>query len=365
MLTEDKKITTSQTAVIVSNSMLGSGILTLPRVLAEDMNNADGWMSLIIGGILVLLAGLCIIKLCRRFPGKTLFQFSIDLMGKWLGSVFNVGLAVFYIFIAAFELRVMFEVTTLYLLEDVPRWTILMSFLWVGLYLVLGGLGTIARLFEIILPITFVVFVVSMLLSSKIFEIDNLLPVLGDGVLPVLKGVGSTVLVFLGHELMFFLTPAMQQPEKAGKALIMGITVPFILNMITFIMVIGGMSVHGATSSTWPTLGLLRSFEIKGLFFERFDFFLLVVWIMQILTTFSIMQYVSTKGLAQTFRTNNNKPILYLSMPIIFIIASVPRDVNELFSFSDLFGDIGVSLFMILPPIMLLYAVIFKKGSVR
>lgn len=363
MLTEDKKITTSQTAVIISNCMLGSGILTLPRVLADGMKTPDGWMSLIIGGFLVMLAGLCIVKLCRRFPGKTIFQFSVDLMGKWLGSVFNVGLAVFYIFIAAFELRVMFEVTALYLLEEVPRWTILMSFIWVGLYLVLGGLGAIARLFEIILPITIVVFVLSMLLSSKIFEIDNLLPVLGDGVFPVLKGVGSTVLVFLGHELMFFLTPAMQQPEKAGKAIIMGITVPLMLNLIAFIMVIGGMSMYGATSSTWPTVDLLRSFEIKGLFFERFDYFLLVVWIMQILTTFSIMQYVSSKGLAQTFKTNN-KPILYFSMPIIYIIAWVPRDVNELYSFSDFFGDIGVSLFMILPPIMLLYAVIFKKGGV-
>lgn len=364
MLTEDKKITTSQTAVIVSNCMLGSGILTLPRVLAEGMNTSDGWISIILGGILVMLAALCIVKLCQRFPGKTFFQFSGDLMGKWLGSLFNIGFAAFYIFITAFEARVMFEVTTLYLLEDVPRWSILMSFIWVGLYLVLGGLGAIARLYEIILPITIVVFVFSMLLSSKVFEIDNLLPVLGDGIFPVLKGVSSTMLVFLGHEIMFMFTSAMKHPEKAGKAVIMGITVPLSLNLLAYIMVIGGMSIHGAISSTWPTVDLFRSFEIKGLFFERFDFFLLVVWIMQILTTFSVLQYISTTGLAQTFRTSK-KPFLYCSLPIIFIIASVPRDVNELFKFSRFFGDVGVIMFIILPPLMLLYAVIFKKGGAR
>ncbi|NWL90125.1 spore gernimation protein [Paenibacillus sp. 79R4] len=364
MLTEDKKITTSQTAVIISNCMLGSGILTLPRVLADKMNNSDGWISIILGGILVVLTGTCIVKLCQRFPGKTLFQFSRDLMGKWLGSFFNVGIAAFYIFIAAFELRVMFEVTTLYLLEDVPRWGIMMSFIWVGLYLILGGLGAIARLYEIILPITIVVFVFSMILSSKVFEIDNLLPVLGDGVLPALQGVGSTVLVFLGHEIMFILTASMKHPGKAGTALVMGITVPLFLNLIAFIMVIGGISVHGAVSSTWPIVDLLRSFEIKGLFFERFDFFLLVVWIMQILTTFSILQYISTTGIAQTFRTSK-KPILYLSMPVIFIIASFPRDVNELFQFGGFFANVGVAIFIILPPLMLLYAIIFKKGDAR
>lgn len=364
MLTEDKKITTSQTVVIVSNCILGSGILTLPRVLADSMKTSDGWISIILGGILIMLAGLCIVRLSQRFPGKTLYQFSRELMGKWCGSIFSVLIATFYIFIAAFELRVMFEVTTLYLLEDIPRWAIIMSFIWVGLYIIKGGLGAIARLYEIVLPITVVVFVFSMILSGKIFEMDNLLPVLGDGIFPVIKGVSSTILVFLGHELMFILTASMQHPEKAGKALIIGISIPLFLNLVAFVMVIGGMSVHGVTSSTWPTVDLLRSFEITGLFFERFDFFLLVIWIMQILTTFSILQYNSSLGFAQTFKTRM-RPFMFCSMPIILFIASIPRDVNELFKVSKIFGDIGVVIFVILPPLLLVYAMIFKKGVVR
>ncbi|MDI5789759.1 GerAB/ArcD/ProY family transporter [Bacillus licheniformis] len=32
------------------------------------------------------------------------------------------------------------------------------GFLWVGLYLIVGGLSSIARLFQIVLPITFILF---------------------------------------------------------------------------------------------------------------------------------------------------------------------------------------------------------------
>ncbi len=42
-------------------------------------------------------------------------------------------------------------------------------------------------------------------MSFKIFEIDNLRPVLGDGIVPVLKGVKTTSLAFTGPEIMLLL----------------------------------------------------------------------------------------------------------------------------------------------------------------
>ena len=38
-------------------------------------------------------------------------------------------------------------------------------------------------------------------------------------------------------------------------------------------MVIGALSIDGVVMSTWPTLELMRSFEIPGLIFERFESF--------------------------------------------------------------------------------------------
>ena len=56
-------------------------------------------------------------------------------------------------------------------------------------------------------------------------------------------------------------------------------------------MVIGALSIDGVVTRTWPTIDLMRSFEISGLIFERFESLLLVIWIMQIFATYTISYY--------------------------------------------------------------------------
>ena len=62
-----------------------------------------------------------------------------------------------------------------FLLEGTPTWAIVMPFMWIGLYLIMGGINSIARMFEIIFPIT-VLFLIISFMSIGIFEIDNLRP---------------------------------------------------------------------------------------------------------------------------------------------------------------------------------------------
>ncbi|AJS58837.1 GerAB/ArcD/ProY family transporter [Paenibacillus sp. IHBB 10380] len=359
----DDKITTAQTIVIISCYMLGSGVLTLPRTLTERVKSADGWISIILGGLIIMLAGICIVKLCEQFPGKTIYQFVKEIVGSWIGSCLSTLMILYVVAISAFQIRVMAEVTMLYLLEGTPIWAIVMSFMWIGLYLITSGINSIARLFEIILPITIVVLLICLFLSSRIFDIDNLRPVLGEGIFPVLKGLRSTTLVFIGYEIMFILPAFMQYPKKGVKAMIIGTSIPLVLYIITFIMVVGALSVDGVVRSTWPTLDLMRSFEITGLLFERFEFFLLVIWIMQIFSTYTISFYVASLGLAQLSK-KNIQPFMYGLIPIIFIVALLPKNMNEVFNFGDFIGIMSY-LFMLLPVLLLLITKIFKKGAVK
>jgi len=59
-----------------------------------------------------------------------------------------------------------------------------------------------------------------------------------------------------------------------------------IFYVITVIMVIGAFSVDGVVTRTWPTLDLML--EITGLIFERFESLLLVIWMMQMFSSFTI-----------------------------------------------------------------------------
>ncbi|MGF6949227.1 spore germination protein [Neobacillus sp. B4I6] len=349
------RITTPQAAVIISNFILGSGILTLPRTAAEKVNTPDVWISVILGGLIAIIAGVIMVKLCLQFPQKTIYQYSREIVGKWVGGLLSLLIVCYFLLTSGFQLRSMAEVIRYFLLEGTPIWAIMMPFMWVGLYLIIGGINPIARLFEIVLPITIFLFLLVAFLSLKIFEIDNLRPVLGTGFIPVLKGVKATTLAFTGPEVLLVIMAFMQQPNKAVKMVLVGISVPLIFYGITVVMVIGALSVDEVVTRTWPTLDLIRSFEVTGLIFERFDSLLLVVWIMQMFTTFTISYYVGALGLAQLSKKNISS-FMYGLLPLIYVISITPKNINDLFKLGDMISNFALFLFGLLPLLLLIIA---------
>lgn len=353
ILNPKDQITTPQTAVIIINFILGTGLLTLPRSSTEKVHTPDVWISVIIGGIITIIAGVIMVKLSQQFPDKTFYQYINEIVGKWVGSFLSLVIICYFLMTSGFQLRSMAEVIRYLLLEGTPTWAIIMIFMWVGLYLIIGGINPIARLFEIILPLTVILFLVVTFMSIKIFEIDNLRPVLGEGIIPVLKGVKTTALAFSGPEIMLLLIPFMNQPKKAVKALLVGVSIPLIFYVITVVMVIGALSVDGVVTRTWPTLDLIRSFEISGLIFERFESLLLVVWIMQIFATFTITYFAAALGLAQLTKKSIH-PFMFGLLPILYIIAMIPKNMNDLFKQGDFVGNIALFLFGLLPLLLLI-----------
>ncbi|MDQ0247367.1 spore germination protein [Bacillus fengqiuensis] len=355
MISPKDRITTSQTVIVITNTILGTGILTLPRVSVEKVKTPDVWLSVIVGGLIAMMAGVIIVKLSQQFPERTFYQYSREIVGKWVGGGLSLLIICYFLAISSFQVRSMAEVTGLLLLEGTPAWAITMPFMWIGLYLIVGGINPIARLFEIIFPITVFLFLLVAFMSFKLFEIDHLRPVLGLGVIPVLKGVKTTSVALTGSEIMLLLLAFMQQPNKAVKAVLVGVSIPLIFYVITVVMVVGALSVDGVVTRTWPTIDLIRSFEMPGLIFERFESMLLIVWIMQLFSTFTISYYAAALGLAQLFQKNIH-PFMYGLVPVIYIIAMIPKNVNDFFKLGDMIGNVALYLFGVLPLLLLMIA---------
>ncbi|WP_458464653.1 GerAB/ArcD/ProY family transporter [Paenibacillus sp.] len=363
MNNSEGKISGRQAVVIIVNYMLGAGILTLPRTAGKAVGTPDFWISILLSGLIITGVGLIMVTLCRRFPEKTVFQFTREITGRWIAYILGCAMIMYFMVIAAFEIRVMADVTGMYLLERTPTWAIVMVFMWIGIYLISGGLAVLVRVFEIILPITLIIFVIEILLSNQLFEIGNLRPVLGDGIMPVIKGLKPSLLSYTGYEVMLVMTAYMQDPKKSNKAMTWGLMISTMIYLITVVMVVGSLSLDGIKTRTWPTLDLVRSFEIQGLIFERFESLLLVIWIMQIFSTMAITHYCASVGIRDLFRMKKMQVIMYSLLPFIYVTAMMPKTVNETFALGDMLGNASVFLFAILPLVLLLLSLIRKKGG--
>jgi spore germination protein len=356
----DDKITSSQASIFLSNTVLGAGILTLPRSVTETVRTPDSWIAILLGGFIVMLVVVIMVKLSRQFPNKTVYQYSRSIIGLVPAGFLCTLLILYYVTIASFEIRTLAEVTLYYLLEGTPIWAILIPFIWTGSYLVIGGINAISRVFQIIFPISILVLIISYLLSLQLFDLDNLRPILGEGIMPVIRGLKSTVLVYTGCEVILTLVAHMQHPQQAIKAMLWGISIPFCLYFLTVVMVIGGISVDSAVTSTWPTIDLIRSYEISGFFMERFEFPLMVIWSMQMFCNFSSFFYNASLGVSQLFYISI-KPVIFAMMPVIFIASMIPKKINDVFDLGDAIGRMGIVLFFIVPVFLTLVWIIRKK----
>jgi spore germination protein len=357
------RITTAQSAVIISNFMLGSGILTLPRASVEKVGTPDAWISVLIGGAIVILVGVLMAALAKSHVNQTVFQFNQKLLGRWIGGFIGISIVIYFFMTAAYQVLALSEVTEFFLLEETPPWVIVMVFMWVSLYLMTSGINPIARLFEVILPITIVIYVLVMLMSLRIFELDNLRPVLGQGIMPALRGVQSTSLSFTGFEIILVLTAFMDNPNKSVKAVVYGIAIPLFIYLLTIIIVIGGLSIDVVTTRTWPMLDLVRSFEFSGLIFERFESFFFVIWIMKIYSSFVIAYYAAALGMSQLFKVKLMK-CLYVLLPIVILISTLPKNTSALFVFGSLLGNTSLYLFVSVTLILWIFTK-WKKRSLE
>ncbi|AIQ45167.1 spore gernimation protein [Paenibacillus sp. FSL R7-0273] len=357
----DDKITATQAAVFLNNTVLGAGILTLPRGVSEAVKTPDSWLSVLLGGVIVMAVVTLMVKISQQFPGKTIFQYAGKIVGRVPGALLCLLLVLYFLVLAGFEIRSLAEVTLFFLLEGTPIWAIILPFIWAGTYLVYGGINAIARVYQIAFPISIMILIICYTLSLRLFDIDNLRPVLGEGILPVIRGLKSTVLVYSGCEVVMTLVAFMQRPEKAVKAMLIGIGIPVGLYFVTVVMVIGGLSIDSVVTSTWPTIDLIRSFEITGFLFERMEFPLMVIWLMQMFCNFCSFFFQASLGISQIFRLKVH-PVIYMLVPVIFISAMIPKSVSEVFSLGDFIGKSGLVLFLLLPVLLSIIWLIRTKG---
>ncbi|MGA8942200.1 MAG: GerAB/ArcD/ProY family transporter [Thermoactinomyces sp.] len=350
MLQKQKtQITSIQTAVFTISIIVGMGVLTLPRTITERTQTSDGWISLILAGIIFLVWGRLIILLNRYYPDLTFFEYIPLILGKWLGNLVNFLFILYMILTAGYQLRGMSEVTYLYLLPTTPDSVKILIFLFVAIYLITGGIIPIARICEILLPITFIVFAFVLLLSFREFEPDNIRPVMGLGITPVLKGIPGAILAITGFEIMLILNAYMDQKKNAWKVLVASITIPTAFYIVIYITAIGALGMHQVTAHPFPTLEMLRSYEVTGILFERYESFLLTVWIMQIFTTYVGVHYFASLGLSQ-MTGRNIRYFIYGLAPLHFLISLTPNNINEIFKLGDIYSYIQLFVTLVAVP---------------
>ncbi|MEI7024846.1 GerAB/ArcD/ProY family transporter [Paenibacillus sp. y28] len=357
-------ISSAQAAMMTSKAMIGTGILVLPQSIGKSVGTPDGWISAIISGILTLMFGWVVANLSRRFPGRTFYVYSQEIVGRWLGIPIALTLCMYYLYSSGYLLRVMGEVVRMYLLDKTPLAIIMITFMGVAVYLTTAGMNAIAQLIELFMPIIVLILVVFILFSLRDFELDNIRPVLGDGLKPVVKGVLPSLLSYSGFESMLFITAFMANPRMAIKATLTGISITTILYTLVVAVAVGSLTVEEVKTVTWPTMSVAMNIELPGGFFERFESLFTVLWVISMFTAFVLYHYGACLGLGQI--TNKKfQWFAYGSLPVIYMIAIWPENLNLVFKIGDYIGYFSFLMFGVIPLLLFILTSVRRIGHAK
>lgn len=166
----------------------------------------DAWIAILVATAIGMGFAWVYTELQNAFPGKNYVEIIISILGRWLGIPLSLFYAAFWLWPATRNLREFGELVKLTFLPNTPLTVIIFTFVISSLYVLSLGTQVFARTSEITMPlITFFIITLFIMISiSGYIDLQNLRPVLGNGITPVLKAAYPSATVFPSGEALIF-----------------------------------------------------------------------------------------------------------------------------------------------------------------
>lgn len=357
------KISSRQLGILLIVTIVGVGILTLPREVLE-IAGTDGWILIILGGIASILMSLVIHTLSMRFPNQTIIEYSEELLGRPLSILIGIIIFTYCSMFAAFSVRIFGEVLKMFLLPKTPIEVITITFLLTAGYLVRNGLEPIVRFYELIIMIMFIPYLLALFAGTSNVNFTNLLPVFQTSPRVLLKGSFQIIFSYIGFEFIFLLFPFVSDQKNIRKTLLISISSIILLYLITNIFVLATFGEDTIESLIWPLMAYIKSIEIPGGFIEQLEGIIMTIWVLFIYTTLSTVYFLSSFTLSRVMNVKEHSFFVSLLLPVIYILSLLPDNVAQLYDWLGIFSFYGSTLVsIIIPSFLLLVAKVRKKGE--
>lgn len=342
---------------LAQNLIVGTGLLSLPQRMSAV--GYSQWVLPVLFGILATLTLWPMIWINSKYPQENLFRINEKILGKWIGKVVNSLLIVYFVIILASLIdNYMVLMQTTALAEHsitVP----VIFFLLVLVYIVNGGIKSIARFCMMSFFITF------FLLFFLRWSIDkgnlsHTLPLFNFNGSELLSALENGFMSILGYELIMVYFPYIINQKKAFKHTVIGIWISITIYFITTLVSVMYYSEWQLKHIDYSVLNLLKAGDLS--FAERIDVFGITLWIFLVLSTTAGYLWSAKKGL-ESLLSKSKDYHSYILVVAVFLVMMIPieREYKKMV-FENVFY---VSFLMILWPIFLSAVHLMKKKQVR
>jgi spore germination protein len=356
---EDKLKGINMVSILI-NALIGIRIITLPRDVTKYAKN-DAWISMIIMYFVILATAYAFYWIALQYPGLNFSQINEVVLGKVIGKIIMVVIATYIISSLGLSLRVFAESLRLFLLDRTPLNLIMIIMILTVVMCLRSGIKTTIIVFDILLPIVLLFIFFLAILPINATDPKNLLPVLHNGIKPVLRGAREIVDPVIACGIIGYVLPYFKPTKKKSmiKYIFISITLSSFIYLTILVLVIMVFGINEIQHLMFPTITMYKAIALPTQFFERAEAIFITVWIPSTFTTLCIYFLAAVLNTKALFNTKEDNLIFYILIILTMIIANIPMDMAELFKYLEYNSILAEILNLIYVPIFT-FIVIYK-----
>ncbi len=356
-----RTITVIESASIIASTIVGVGVLAIPRFAVEAGNTGAPFVTLL--GIIGAYIGLWLItKLGMRFPNQSIIEYSEQILGKWPARFGSILIVLFFAILTALAAREFGMVVVSAVLPRTPVDVTTIVMLLLAAISSRANMSTFAYAHLFYLPFVMAPGLLIVIFSTKNATFLNLQPIFGNGtsLSEMTMGVLTVSALFQGSFIMSFVIPAMRSPHKAMTASFWGLAISSGLYLSIVIATLAVFGSEEIKMLMWPTLELAKTTLLPGEILERLDAAFLAVWVTAVYTTLYSTYALTARAIKDLFQLHDHKMLSFYILPFVFLIAMLPPNIIELYRVIEIVGRMGL-LVTFAYPLLLLIAAIARK----
>ncbi|SHE60833.1 spore germination protein [Seinonella peptonophila] len=366
----DDKITSYQTYALFLMTIIGTGVLSMPRRMATHVGT-DGIWVIFLSGVVTWIIVYVMTRLCQRFPDQTLVEFTEEICStrriRWVGKVGKYVVLLFFaigwLFVLAMVVRTFGEVIVSTILQRTPIEVIIMSFLLFAVSIAGSKIELIAKFNELLLPLLLIpifFFIIALFQKGKVI---NLLPLFQVHWSAVIAAVFDTVTDFVGFHTILVFMAFYQNVDKAVKRHTISLIIVVLNYWLAIVTSYSLFGVDELKHILWPTSETVRPVFVPIQILERLEAGMIVVWMVASFTTMTniLAAFVESAMRTFTIRESNRKWTAIILILPIFFFSMLPENIHQLNRMSTWLGRYTFFVDLLIPFILLMFAIMRRK----
>ncbi|MCC8123040.1 MAG: endospore germination permease [Oscillospiraceae bacterium] len=332
-------------------------LLAMSSLLISGFNRSenDMWFTMIVTlvGFFPLMLITC--RTATLHPGRGLFDILEILCGKWIGKILTVALVIYGIGICSIVLCNFAEFLKDIAFPDTPFYFIAVCMALVAIYLANSGIENMGKWALTVTIAICTVFVITLLLSVNLMDVQNLFPILQAKKSTLLaEGLYGGMICYGESFLVLAFCGDLKRGDSPYKAYGIGYAIGFVVMIVTFlrnVLILGGVLLQ---STAYPPYVIARIIKV-GEFLEHVESIVSFVYIFLGITKVAVCLRVSALGLEKVMHTKVEER-KYLSLPIVFFVLAlcvfVSTNVAQILKFVTVYFYLAIPFLVVLPVVL-------------